>query len=134
MKRPVLTLTRSKQLSALCWLVLLLFGALSRWFPIKNLPEPLRTGAAVLGGAAAGLVVLLAFGVRVEKGDERSVENEQRTRSVLFTLLLLAVAVLLMWMQDDRTITLGRAEVLAVFGGTCLAEDVIFLLYERFGD
>ena len=32
MKRPLLTITRSRQLSALCWIVLLLFGA-------KKLPE-----------------------------------------------------------------------------------------------
>ena len=133
MKRPLLTITRSRQLSALCWVVLLLSGALSRWFPIRDLPMPLRVGAAVLLSAAAVGIMLTSIGVWVEKGDERSAENDRRARAALFTLLVLAVAVLLMWMQDGQTITLGRAEVLTVFGGVWLAQDVLFLLYERFG-
>ena len=133
MKRPLLTITRSRQLSALCWVVLLLFGALSRWFTIRDLPVPLRIGAAVLLSAASVVIMLTSMGVWVEKGDERSAENDRRARAALFTLLVLAVAVLLLWMQDGQTITLGRAEVLTVFGCVWLAQDILFLLYERFG-
>ena len=133
MKRPLLTITRSRQLSALCWIVLLLFGALSRRFTIQDLSVPLRIGAAVLLSAASVIIMLTSIGVWVEKGDERSAENDRRARAALFTLLVLAVAVLLLWMQDGQTITLGRAEVLTVFGGVWLAQDVLFLLYERFG-
>ena len=133
MKRPLLTITRSRQLSALCWVVLLLFGALSRWFTIRDLPVPLRIGAAVLLSAASVVIMLTSMGVWVEKGDERSAENDRRARAALFTLLVLAVAVLLLWMQDGQTITLGRAEVLTMFGSVWLAQDILFLLYERFG-
>ena len=129
MKRPLLTITRSRQLSALCWVVLLLFGALSRWFTIRDLPVPLRIGAAVLLSAASVVIMLTSMGVWVEKGDERSAENDRRARAALFTLLVLAVAVLLLWMQDGQTITLGRAEVLTVFGCVWLAQDILFLLY-----
>ena len=104
MKRPLLTITRSRQLSALCWVVLLLFGALSRWFTIRDLPVPLRIGAAVLLSAASVVIMLTSMGVWVEKGDERSAENDRRARAALFTLLVLAVAVLLLWMQTSHVL------------------------------
>ncbi len=133
MKRPLLTITRSRQLSALCWVVVLLFGALSHWFPIKDLPNPLRAVVVGLLFVAGVVIMLTTMGVWVEKGDERSAENDRRAQSTLFTLLVLAVAVLLMRMQDGQTITLGRTEVLTVFGCVWLAQDILFLLYERFG-
>lgn len=133
MKRPVLTLTRSKQLSALCWVVVLLFGALANWFPVKDLPNPLRTAVAVLLVAAAVVIILTTLGVWVEKGDERSAENERRTNSTLFTLVFLAMGALLVWMKNGQTLTLGRSELLVAFGCVCLAQDILFLLYERFG-
>ena len=95
MKRPVLTLTRSKQLSALCWAVVLFFGALANWFPVKDLPNPLRTAVVGLLLVAAVVIILTTLGVWVEKGDERSAENERRTNSTLFTLVFLAMGALL---------------------------------------
>ena len=133
MKRPVLTLTRSKQLSALCWAVVLFFGALANWFPVKDLPNPLRTAVAGLLLVAAVVIILTTLGVWVEKGDERSAENERRTNSTLFTLVFLAMGALLVWMKNGQTLTLGRSELLVAFGCVCLAQDILFLLYERFG-
>lgn len=133
MKRPLLTITRSRQLSALCWVVVLLFGALANWFPVKDLPNPLRTAVAVLLVAAAVVIILTTLGVWVEKGDERSAENERRTNSTLFTLVFLAMGALLVWMKNGQTLTLGRSELLVAFGCVCLAQDILFLLYERFG-
>lgn len=133
MKRPLLTITRSRQLSALCWAVVLLFGALANWFPVKDLPTPLRTAVVVLLVAAAVVIILTTLGVWVEKGDERSAENERRTNSTLFTLVFLAMGALLVWMKSGQTLTLGRSELLVAFGCVCLAQDILFLLYERFG-
>ena len=133
MKRPVLTLTRSKQLSALCWAVVLFFGALANWFPVKDLPNPLRTAVVGLLLVAAVVIILTTLGVWVEKGDERSAENERRTNSTLFTLVFLAMGALLVWMKNGQTLTLGRSELLVAFGCVCLAQDILFLLYERFG-
>ncbi|OUN03693.1 hypothetical protein B5G43_15100 [Flavonifractor sp. An92] len=133
MKRPVLTLTRSKQLSALCWAVVLFFGALANWFPVKDLPNPLRTAVVGLLLVAAVVIILTTLGVWVEKGDERSAENERRTNSTLFTLVFLAMGALLVWMKNGQTLILGRSELLVAFGCVCLAQDILFLLYERFG-
>ena len=133
MKRPVLTLTRSKQLSALCWAVVLFFGALANWFPVKDLPNPLRTAVVGLLLVTAVVIILTTLGVWVEKGDERSAENERRTNSTLFTLVFLAMGALLVWMKNGQTLILGRSELLVAFGCVCLAQDILFLLYERFG-
>ena len=133
MKRPLLTITRSRRLSALCWAVVLFFGALANWFPVKDLPNPLRTAVAGLLLVAAVVIILTTLGVWVEKGDERSAENERRTNSTLFTLVFLAMGALLVWMKNGQTLTLGRSELLVAFGCVCLAQDVLFLLYERFG-
>ena len=133
MKRPVLTLTRSKQLSALCWAVVLFFGALANWCPVKDLPNPLRTAVVGLLLVAAVVIILTTLGVWVEKGDERSAENERRTNSTLFTLVFLAMGALLVWMKNGQTLILGRSELLVAFGCVCLAQDILFLLYERFG-
>lgn len=133
MKRPVLTLTRSKQLSALCWAVVLFFDALANWFPVKDLPNPLRTAVVGLLLVAAVVIILTTLGVWVEKGDERSAENERRTNSTLFTLVFLAMGALLVWMKNGQTLILGRSELLVAFGCVCLAQDILFLLYERFG-
>ena len=133
MKRPLLTITRSRRLSALCWAVVLFFGALANWFPVKDLPNPLRTAVAGLLLVAAVVIILTTLGVWVEKGDERSAENERRTNSTLFTLVFLAMGALLVWMKNGQTLTLGRSELLVAFGCVCLAQDILFLLYERFG-
>ena len=133
MKRPLLTITRSRQLSALCWAVVLFFGALANWFPVKDLPNPLRTAVVGLLLVAAVVIILTTLGVWVEKGDERSAENERRTNSTLFTLVFLAMGALLVWMKNGQTLILGRSELLVAFGCVCLAQDILFLLYERFG-
>ena len=133
-KPPVLTLTRSKQISAICWCLVLFFGVLAHWFPVKDLPSPLRTGVVVLLVVVAVVIILTTLGVWVEKGDERSTENERRTNSTLFTLFFVAMGALLVWMKNGQTVTLGRSEMLVIFGCVCLAQDVMFLLYERFGD
>ncbi|HIY20483.1 MAG TPA: hypothetical protein H9841_01105 [Candidatus Flavonifractor merdigallinarum] len=80
------------------------------------------------------VLMLVMFGCRVEKGDERSVENERRTNSTLFTLFFVAMGVMLVWMKNGQTVTLGQSDILVIFGCVCLAQDVLFLLYECFGD
>lgn len=134
MKRPVLTLTQSKRISALCWGLLVVFGGLAQWFPVRSFPAPVR-GVIVVFVVALWLVLMLVmFGCRVEKGDERSVENERRTNSTLFTLFFVAMGVMLVWMKNGQTVTLGQSDILVIFGCVCLAQDVLFLLYECFGD
>ena len=104
-----------------------------RWFHVRGLPVPLRVGVAALLLAAAAAVILTTFGVGVEKGDERSAENERRANATLFTLLFLGMGGLLLWTKTGQTLTLGRSELLVIFGSVCLLQDILFLLYERFG-
>ena len=46
--RKFLTLTRSRQISALCWALILAAGLVARYYPVRGLPTPLRVGVAVV--------------------------------------------------------------------------------------
>ena len=43
--RKFLTLTRSRQIDALCWVLVLAASLLARLYPVRSLPLPLRVGA-----------------------------------------------------------------------------------------
>ena len=132
--RKFLTLTRSRQIDALCWALILAASLLARLYPVRSLPLPLRVGAAAVLLAMAAAIILIAAGVFTEKGDERSAENERRADSALFTLLFVAMGLLLIvsGKVDGWSITLGREDVLILFSAACLAKDLLFLGYERF--
>ena len=132
--RRFLTLTRSRQIDALCWALILAASLLARLYPVRSLPLPLRVGAAAVLLAMAAAIILIAAGVFTEKGDERSAENERRADSALFTLLFVAMGLLLIvsGKVDGWSITLGREDVLILFSAACLAKDLLFLGYERF--
>ena len=132
--RKFLTLTRSRQIDALCWALILAASLLARLYPVRSLPLPLRVGAAAVLLAMAAAIILIAAGVFTEKGDERSAENERRADSALFTLLFVAMGLLLIvsGKVDGWSITLGREDVLILFSSACLAKDLLFLGYERF--
>ena len=110
--RKFLTLTRSRQIDALCWALILAASLLARLYPVRSLPLPLRVGAAAVLLAMAAAIILIAAGVFTEKGDERSAENERRADSALFTLLFVAMGLLLIvsGKVDGWSITLGREE------------------------
>ena len=132
--RKFLTLTRSRQIDALCWVLILAASLLARLYPVRSLPLPLRVGAAAVLLAMAAAIILIAAGIFTEKGDERSAENERRADSALFTLLFVAMGLLLIvsGKVDGWSITLGREDVLILFSSACLAKDLLFLGYERF--
>ena len=79
-----ISLTRNRQLGALCWALILAAGLCARFFPVRGLPFPVRIAVAVLLGAAGVVVVCTTLGLFTEKGDERSAENERRTNAALF--------------------------------------------------
>ena len=104
--------------------------------PLVPCPGPPRSSAGGGGGAASG------SGGSCDpddlrrwsgEGDERSAENERRANATLFTLLFLGMGGLLLWTKTGQTLTLGRSELLVIFGSVCLLQDILFLLYERFG-
>ena len=132
--RKFLTLTRSRQISALCWALILAAGLAARYYPVRGLPTPLRIGVAVVLALVGLAAIVTSLGLFTEKGDERSAENERRADSALFTLLFVAMGLLLIvsGKVDGWSITLGREDVLILFSAACLAKDLLFLGYERF--
>ena len=57
--RKFLTLTRSRQIDALCWVLILAASLLARLYPVRSLPLPLRVGAAaVLLAMAEGTSII----------------------------------------------------------------------------
>lgn len=126
-----ISLTRSRQLGALCWALILAAGLCARFFPVRGLPLPARVVIAVALGAAGVVVVCTTLGLFTEKGDERSAENERRTDAALFTLFFLAMGAGLFLLKDGRAFTVGKSELLVIFASVCLAKDLIFLAYER---
>ena len=65
--RKFLTLTRSRQIDALCWVLILAASLLARLYPVRSLPLPLRVGAAAMLLAMAAAIILIAAGVFTEK-------------------------------------------------------------------
>ena len=132
--RKFLTLTRSRQIDALCWVLILAASLLARLYPVRSLPLPLRVGAAAVLLAMAAAIILIAAGVFTEKGDERSAENERRTDAALFTLFFVAMGALLLvsGRVEGWNLTLDRSGILVLFSVVCLVRDLLFLGYERF--
>lgn len=133
MKRPFLTLTRSKQIGVVCWAIILLADLVAFRFPVRGLPLPLRVALTVLLAAVALAVVVTSLGLFTERGDERAEGNQRRTDAALFQLFFLCMAACLLFTKSGGAVTLGRREILFIFAAVCLAKDVIFLGYERFG-
>ena len=132
--RKFLTLTRSRQIDALCWALILAAGLAAWYYPVRGLPTPLRVGIAVVLALMGVVVIATSLGLFTEKGDERSAENERRADSALFTLFFLAMGVMLVvsGRVEGWSFTLDRSGLLLLFGVVCLVKDLLFLGYERF--
>ena len=132
--RKFLTLTRSRQISALCWALILAAGLAARYYPVRGLPTPLRVGVAVVLVILGLAAIATSLGLFTEKGDERSAGNERRADAALFTLFFLAMGAMLIvsGRVEGWSFTLDRSGLLILFGVVCLARDLLFLGYERF--
>lgn len=126
-----LSLTRSRQLGALCWALILAGNLCVCFFPVQSLPRPVRIAIAVVLGAIGVAVVFTSLGLFTEKGDERSAENDRRSDAVLFMLIFLAMGGVLLLTKEEWSIRVGRRELLMVYASICLAKDLLFLAYER---
>ena len=58
-----LSLTRNRQLGALCWALILAASLCARFFPVRGLPFPARVAIAVVLGAAGVVVVFTTLGL-----------------------------------------------------------------------
>ena len=127
-----ISLTRSRQIEAVCWALVLLASFCAHYFPVRTLPAPLRLAVAAVLVCLGGVIIATSFGLFTEKGDERSTENERRADAALFTLFFLLMGALLFLTEDGQVYTVGRSEVLVLFALVCLARNLLFLGYERF--
>ena len=133
MKHFKLTLTRNRQIGALCWTAVLAAGLVASQFPVRDLlPLPLRMVIAAVLAAAAAAIIVTTLGLFTEKGDERAEENDRRANSALFTLLFLAMGALMLLSKTGQVFVLDRPTLLVLFAAVCLAKDLLFLGYERF--
>lgn len=132
--RKFLTLTCSRQISALCWALILAAGLIARYYPVRGLPMPLRVGVAVVLALMGLAAIVTSLGLFTEKGDERSAGNERRADAALFTLFFCAMGAMLIvsGKVEGWSFTLDRSGLLILFGVVCLARDLLFLGYERF--
>lgn len=105
-----------------------------RYFPVRQvLPLPLRVGIGIVLGVLAVIIVAVSLGFVTEKGDERSMDNDRKANSTLFTLFFLLMGALLVFGKDGRVYAVGQSELLVIFAVVCLAKDLVFLGYEKFG-
>jgi len=126
MTRPLLSLTRNRQIGALCWTLVLLAQLCAFFFPVR-----IAVMALLLGIVAVTVVTTLGFWT--EKGDERAEENDRKANAALFTCFFLAMGALVLTLRPGAALTLTREAVVLLFSAVCLGRDVLFLLYERFG-
>ena len=126
-----LSLTRSRQISAVCWALILAAALCAYFFPVKTLPFFVRIVVAVVLGLAGVAAIATSVGFFTEHGDERSAENERRTDAALFTAVFLIIGGTLFLTKEGWSVVIGRRELLAVFAAVCLAKDLLFLAYER---
>lgn len=133
MTRPLLSLTRNRQIGALCWTLVLLAQLCAFFFPVRNLPLPLRVAVMALLLGIVAVTVVTTLGFWTEKGDERAEENDRKANAALFTCFFLAMGVLVFSLRPGSVLTLTREAVVLLFSAVCLGKDVLFLLYERFG-
>ena len=129
-----LSLTRSRVIEAVCWALVLAAALVARYFPVRQmLPLPLRVGIGIVLGILAVIIVAVSLGFVTEKGDERSMDNDRKANSTLFTLFFLLMGALLVFGKDGRVYAVGQSELLVIFAVVCLAKDLVFLGYEKFG-
>ena len=67
MKR--ISLTRSRQIEAVCWALVLLASFCANYFPVRTLPAPLRLAVAAVLVCLGGVIIATSFGLFTEKGD-----------------------------------------------------------------
>ena len=84
--RKFLTLTRSRQISALCWALILAAGLVARYYPVRGLPTPLRVGVAVVLVILGLAAIATSLGLFTEKGDAPSAGNARRAGAARWAL------------------------------------------------
>ena len=135
MTLPMLSLTRAKLISVISWAIVVFFQSMALFFPVRELPVPLKIVITVILLATVVAIIYTTLGSKVEKPDERAAQNNYKANSMLYDgfFLLFAIFVLLSSRLDIQAVSLSRSEIILLFAVLNLLHDCIFLLYERFG-
>lgn len=124
-----MTLTRAKKLHAAAWGVLVVLWVFAKNFgPIKDQPWQ-GIGIALCVVLLIGLL-LLEFGLGVEKPDERANANGYKANSLLFNLLNGALVLYILF-GKEMPITISYEYAILLMALLNVFQDLAFLYYER---
>ncbi len=124
-----MTLTRAKLLHASAWGVLVVLWVFAKNFgPIKDQPWQ-GIGIALCVVLLIGLL-LLEFGLGVEKPDERANANGYKANSLLFNLLNGALVLYILF-GKEMPLTISYEYAILLMALLNVFQDVAFLYYER---
>lgn len=124
-----MTLTRAKKLHAAVWGVLVVLWVFAKNFgPIKDQPWQ-GIGIALCVVLLIGLL-LLEFGLGVEKPDERANTNGYKANSLLFNLLNGALVLYILF-GKEMPLTISYEYAILLMALLNVFQDLAFLYYER---
>ena len=124
-----MTLTRAKKLHAAVWGVLVVLWVFAKNFgPIKDQPWQ-GIGIALCVVLLIGLL-LLEFGLGVEKPDERANANGYKANSLLFNLLNGALVLYILF-GKEMPLTISYEYAILLMALLNVFQDLTFLYYER---
>ena len=124
-----MSLTRAKMLHAAAWGVLVVLWVFAKSYgPIKD--QPWQGIAIALCVALLIALLLLEFGLGVEKPDERANANGYKANSLLFNVLNGALVLYILF-GKEMPLTISYEYALLLMALLNVFQDVAFLYYER---
>lgn len=124
-----MSLTRAKMLHAAAWGVLVVLWVFAKSYgPIKD--QPWQGIAIALCVALLIALLLLEFGLGVEKPDERANANGYKANSLLFNVLNGALVLYILF-GKEMPLTISYEYALLLMALLNVFQDLAFLYYER---
>lgn len=124
-----MSLTRAKMLHAAAWGVLVVLWVFAKSYgPIKG--QPWQGIAIALCVALLIALLLLEFGLCVEKPDERANANGYKANSLLFNVLNGALVLYILF-GKEMPLTISYEYALLLMALLNVFQDLAFLYYER---
>ena len=137
---PRLTLSQAKITRVICWFLVCVaqFFVLfihAQGQPMKEIPIFIRISVAVLLLIVVCIVIYTTIDKFIEKPDERAVLNNYRANSLLYSLFFVLFGLYIIFGEKlgINTFSINREQIIFLFSLLNLAQDGLFLFYERFG-
>lgn len=129
-----ISLTKSKTISMICWLIMVFVQVLAMLFPTTKLPFAIKAMIVAVLVVCAILLFYFMFSRKIEKPDERSIYNSYRANSTIFQAIFIFMGFFIFVTDnmDIEYINVSRQLVTLVFSFICFLENAIFVCYERF--